>query len=686
VTGVKAGQAKAVADVDHVTGVNVSDSTANIVANLDDLQDITDLGLLKGVALTGKNYTLTMDAARLQGNQATATQSVLNKITTGSYSLAVTGVSMTDLSDLASNARIVSMEVGGSSDEIESNLDTLYSLGKKVTKIEQSDSGAAIDVTQSNFESRSSVLAKIAGGYSVNLTAVTANKLTADILNSHVAKISLEDTGKNILSHWNALRAAGSTLDAITKTDDGSLSLSIDQYQSGDNDQLLGKFDSDLKFSVFGASVVQATAIGDDDAVDQIDVTDDGDAITDNLSDLSSLLSDGKLNSISLNTPASALALHASQLEDAQEVLDVIKGGHYTLAVDEVDAADAKTLFTANTKIATMKVTGDAASIVENLSDLGDIGHKLASIEQTDAADTALELTGAAFEQKKATLAKIVGGYQADLTDVAATKAATFASSTYVKSLKVADTGAHLAAAWDTLGTLGSKLTDLAQSDSDALQLTVRQWTSAAGLGDKFSTDLTVSISGASIADLSTLSDDAAVTKIQVVDNASAISTALDDLAGESKLTEIQISDATTALTMTAEKFGDATDVLGLVKNGNYKLALSEVAVADAATLSANTHVNTMDVTGSGADLATNFDALSVLSKVTTLALSDEGGTLSLSSAQILGGSRHARENFQRVSNRRDGCRDGRPRRRGRHCGSCVIRHQRHRGKCFRRL
>ncbi len=639
VTGVAAGQAAAVANVDHVASVKVSDSADNVAANLDDLKTVGDAGLLSGIALTGKNYTMSMDAALLTGDKLTGTQSVLSKITNGVYSLAVTGASMTSLNDLASNTHVVSMEVGGTSAQIRSNLDTLYQLGKKVAKIQQSDSGTAINVTQSALESRSSVLAKIDGGYTVNVTGVSAAKALTDATNVHVAQLAVADTGKNLLANWNSLRSISGSLASVSKSDDGSLSLSVNQYETGVNDQLVGKFDASLKFSVFGASVAQAAQIGSDSVVDKIDITDDGSAVTNSLSGLATLNSGGKLNSITLTAPATSLSLHASQLDGAQGILGLIKGGRYTLAVDQVDAAAAKDLFTANAKIATMQVTGDASSIVGNLADLTTIGHKLVSIAQTDAGTTALALTGTAFDQNQGTLAKIAGGYQADLSDVAAAKAATFAASTSVKSLAVSDSGAHLSAAWDTLGTLGTKLVDIAQTDSDPLQLTVKQWTSAHSLGDKFSASLAVSVSGASVADVSSLSSDSAVTQIQVADNSSTISASLSDLAAESKLTQIQLSDPTTALTMSADAFNSSSDVLGLVKDGNYQVALSDVAVADAATLGANAHVSAMDLTGSSGDVATNFDALAGLSNVNSIALTDEGGTLSLTGSQILNDS-----------------------------------------------
>lgn len=635
VSAVKAGSAKAVSNLDHVASLTVADSAANLVSNLDDLAAINDLDLLAGITLTGKSTTLSMAASRLQGDAAAATNAVLGKISGGNYSLAVTGVDMSSLNDLASNLHVVSMEVGGSSADIGSNLDTLYQLGKKVSSIQQSDTGEAIEVTQAKLESRSSVLAKIAGGYTVNVSGVTANKLLADAANVHVGKIKVADSGKNLLSHWNALRSVGETLDSVTKTDEGGITLSVSQYLAGLNDELIGKFDSELKFSVTGASVTQATDLGDDDAVEKIDITDDGSAITSNLSDLGDLLTAGKLNSITQLAPASALELHASQLDDAQDVLATIKGGKYTLAVDEVAVADAKTLLTSNTKIASMKVTGDSSGIADNLADLSSLGHKLLSIAQTDT--DALTLTGTLFEQNKGALAKIDGGFHADLTDVAAAKAATLAANVSVNSLKISDTGAHIASAWETLGTLGTKITDIAQSDSAELQLTLKQWTSVQSLAEKFSTDLAVSVSGASVADVEDLSADDAVQHIQVADTASALSAALSDLASESKLTQLQVSDSA-ALEMDAATYAASSDLLGLVKNGAYTVTLSAVAVGDAATLGADSHVGSMEVTGSSSDISTHFSALAALSNLSSVALSDEGGTVSLTAAQILNG------------------------------------------------
>ena len=468
---------------------------------------------------------------------------------------------------------------------------------------------------------------------------MSAAKALATAMNSHVATLAVADTGKSLAAHWGGLRSLGSALSGVSKTDEGSLSLTATAYLSGLNDGLVAKFAAEQTFSLRNASVAQALQLGEDEVVDRIDLVDDGSAVAEQMAALATLQGGGKLQQITLNTGATGIALHASELDAAQDVLGLIVGGRYTLAVDEVEVADAAALLAANPKIARMKVQGDAAGIVEHLADLAAAGHRLVNMVQTDAADTVLSLTGDAFDQNRTTLAKIVGGYQADLTEVAAGKAATLAASLRVRSLQVQDTGASLAAAWGQLGTLGSKLADITQTDDAPLQLKMSQWTSGQALVPKFASPLAVSVSGAGVADLATLSADDAVQAFQLADIADALSAAWDSLAAETKLTQIRITDPTNALEMSAETMAASTDQLALITDGNYRLALSDVAVADATTLAADTHVASMEVTGTGEDIAAAFDTLAGLSTLQSLTLSDDNGTLSLTTAQVLGGS-----------------------------------------------
>jgi hypothetical protein len=641
VTNVSAGSAAAVAGGHNVDSVEVSDSAANIASNMADLETINGLSKLGSITLSGARTPISMDVSLLQGDPLTATQAVLDKIKGHNYTLAVTGATTSALANLATNKRVASVAVLDSSDNIKAALTTLHQLGSRLSKIDQTDVGAAFDLTQTEMNSNGAVLSKIDGGYTANLTGVTAAKAAADALNMHVASIVVSDTGRNILAHWTELRALGSTLNSVSQSDSGVLSLSADSYQLGVHDNLVAKLGSDATFSVTNASLVQAQAISGDVAVTKIDMADEGSVIANNLTALGTLATGGKLNSITNLTPTVSLSLAASQLAGGQAVLDLIKGGSYTLDLSGVDVGDALDLVTANHKIASMAVTGAAADIVSNLSDLSSIGKKLTTITQTDAPATTLEMTGNAFQTNSGALSKIEGGYLAVLSDVGAAQAASLAGNTSVRSMTVSDSGANLANAWTSLGEIGAKLTEVAQSDSSGLQIGASDWLQGQTLAGKFTTDLTVSVSGADVSQVDGLAAQDAVTAIQVSDTADALSGAMTDLASADKITQVVVQDPTVALTMSSQTYADSATatLLGLVKNNQYSVALSDVAAQDVATLASDAHVASMDVKDTSAEISDKFDALTAATHLNSIAISDSGGTVTLTSDQILNDS-----------------------------------------------
>lgn len=638
VTGVSAGNAASVAATHNVDTVSISDTSANIVAGLDDLETLVGQGKVGTVATSTPNTAMAMDVSRFQGDALTATQSVLDKMKGHNYAVSVSGAAVADVAALTANKHIVSFSVGDTAANLQSGLATLRALGGRLAGIEQSDSGTALSLTQAQMDGNTAVLAKIGGGYTANLTAVTAAKAASDALNGHVASIAVSDTGRNIASYWNTLRTLGSTLQSVTQSDSTALSLTADNYQQGVNDQLVAKLGGGSTFDITGASSAQAVAIGGDQAVAQIDVVDTGANIVDNISGLATLASGGKLNSI-MNQTSASLAMDASQLATAQPVLDLIKGGSYTLTLSGVDVGDAKALVTGNSKIASVAVTGTAADIVSNLADLSSLGRKLTEITQSDGPGTLLDMSETDFEKNQVALGKIDGGFLATLSDVVAAKAANLANNAQVSSLSVTDTGANLASAFAALSDVGDKLTAVTQSDSATLQLGYQDWINGQDLRAKFASDPTVSISGVAVANVDALAADSAVQAIQVQDSSDAVSAGISDLAAQTNLTQIVLADSTAPLTLSAQDYTDNSAVLGLIKNGQYSAALSDVAAGDAGTFAADSHVSSMDVTDTAAAVASNWDALAGASNLNSINLSDSGNTITLTGTQILNGA-----------------------------------------------
>jgi hypothetical protein len=636
VTNVSASTAETTAGVHNVSAVEVADTSDNIVANWDDLKALDAEDKLSSITVTNPRVAMSMDVSRFQGDEGDATEVLLAKVKGGNYRVAVTGAAASDVADLAGNKRIVAFAVNDSSANVTSSLDSLYGLGARLSAIQQTDTGAAFELTQAELDTRGSVLAKISGGYSANLSNVTAAKALADATNLHVNQVAVSDTGRNILARWTALRTLGSNLASISKSDAGAFSLSASDYQGAVHDGLVAKFGGDATFAVTAATVTQTAAIAGDDVVTQIDIADEGSAVQDNLASLETIADGGKIHSITNHTPTVALALDANDLADAQSVLNLIKGGSYKLALTGVAVSDAKTLLATNHKIATIEISGDSTSIVANLSDLNSLGGKLLSITQTDAPGSTLDMTSAAYEQNAAALAKIEGGFLAVLSGVSAAKAATFATDAQVSSLSVTDSGAHLTGAWGSLAQLGSKLTAVTQSDSSAIRITVGDFAAGQALRAKFASDPTVALLGARVSQVSDLASDTAVESIQVHDSAAALAASLGDLAAQAKVTQLVVEDPDVAMSMTAQAYADSATILGKVKNGEYSVDLSQVSADSALTLASDTHVAAMDVSDTSAEITSHFDALAAAARLDSITLTDQDGTITLSASQIL--------------------------------------------------
>jgi hypothetical protein len=637
VTGVGTANAATVAAGHNVESVGILDKGANLVSSLSALETLNTAGKLSSITVADPRAAMSMNVSLLQGDEATATQAVLDKITGGNYRISVTGAAASDVAGLAGNKRLVSFSVNDSSANLTSSLDALYLLGSRLTKVEQTDGGASFSLTQAQLDSRASVLAKISGGYTANVTNATAARAVSDAMNIHVGTVTVSDTGRNILSQWGNLRSLGATLTSITKSDGGAFTMSTENYLSGEHDGLVAKFGGAATFALTDASIAQAQDVAADAVVTQIDVSAEASAIEDNLSALVTLNETDKLHTITNKTPTTALNLTATELtSDAQSVLDLIKGGSYSLALTGVDAANAKSLVTANHKIVSLQVTGDAAGIAANLADLTGLGKRITTITQTDAPSHLLALTGAAFEQNAATLAKIQGGFLAVLSQVSAARAATLAASNQVSSLSVTDTGAGISGAWRSLTQLGSKLTAVTRSDSADLQVTMTDWSNGQTLKDKLTAGPTFSISGVRTSQVDALAADTSVNAIQVEDSAAALSATIATLAAQAKVNQLVVSDPTVALQMTAQTYADQATILGKVKNDAYLVSLTQVAAADAGTLAADDHVSGMAISDTGAEISANFDAIAGATNLDSVTLTDQGGTVTLTAAQIL--------------------------------------------------
>jgi hypothetical protein len=569
---------------DQVTSVSITDDATNIGAEIDDdLMDLSEAGKLSRINQSDAAGGRPAIAISYDDLQETAIVKVLDKIygkigstqTAGEYKLDVTGVAADEALALNTHAKwgakITKMEVADTSENIGlklSDLKAVFDAGKldKITD----DGSDNIKISFTNFSSASyqSMLAKIdnagANAYDLNVTDVTAEKATVTATNTHVAAMTVTGAGASVggrLAELNVLEASG-TLTAITVTDKANT--------------------INITADVYTASKASALSI--------LNVTTD--------------VPDGDYK----------LALSAVTIDDAAD------------AADDVNTDDHVASYTAS---------GDGSEITANLADL-ELSTKLQVINRTDGGDDGsenqLELTGAEYAANGATLNKImtngVSGYQALITALDSDDIDAAIADTNIITFDVEDDAVGLGAnilAIQRAVDEATKLTTVAQSDSDDIVVSYTDYTDVSGARGDVLSSMTWEVEDVEAGDLQALFDnDSMVNFAAVKDTAANILAVIGDgtngaLALDEnvdKISAVVVSDDA-ALALTGLQYIDnvtaGTGLLDKITNANgdvYHATITELAGADVVAATADDSVDSFTVKDMGAALSTAFEDL----------------------------------------------------------------------------
>jgi len=247
VTGVTASASATVGTNDHVTTFAVSDSAGNIRTNLtalinagNKLTTITESGTVSAIALTAAQYS----------NAFTA------KFT--NFTATVSGLSAGNAAVAATDAKVTSMTVVDTSDNIATNLNALQIGVAKITSITQSGTLSPLTVTADQLVSDAGILAKI-GTYTLNVSKIAAANASTVLTNTHVAAFSVLDTADNLSTNFDVLNAIGVKLTAIALTESLPITLTYLQYTL--DSYALGKMTGNYSFSITGVASQAAVTL-----------------------------------------------------------------------------------------------------------------------------------------------------------------------------------------------------------------------------------------------------------------------------------------------------------------------------------------------------------------------------------------------------------------------------------------
>lgn len=626
VSGVTAGNAATVAGNSHVARFSVTDSSANISAQLGNLLGKTKL---TGIAVSNPASNIGVSAAQL-----TSHAEVLGKLT-GNYGLAVSQATAEQAVGYADNLRIKSVGVLDSAAGVSARLDELKSLGLRLKEIRSNDTNV-FSVTADQLKTDALVIGKIYKGFQLSVLGASMDQAQSLVSNRKVVSVDIEDTADNLSKNLSLLNRLGSDLHSIHITDtDNPLTLSSDDF--GTHAGLLGKI---LASDAYSLAITDATA---DEAqtllgnarVSSITVADGSAAIA---SRLHALQLNSKVTDIRQTGKTAALALTWAQLSDDADALAKIRG-NYNLNVSGVTASDALTVAMGNTRITALSVSDTGDAITANLDNLAALGKRLTQITQSDSS-SALNLSVSQWSSHIGMLSKITGGYSLALSGVSAAKAQALAGDSRVASVAVSDSAAAISAQLDNLHGLGAQLTAITQTDTGtAVAVTASQWATQASTLAKLGEDYTLSVRNASAAQIGALAADSKVTAIDVADSSAHIAAQLDTLQdvleNQSELAiRVRQTGTATPMAITAAQLTRDAQALNLIA-GNYSLAVSGVAAADATQVGQNSKVGSMAVSDTAANLSTGLAELAALgAKVRRIEQSDTGTPLALTATE----------------------------------------------------
>ena len=610
----------------HITAITVTDDADSI---RDHLLDLTALGgKLESLVQTDRLATSTTPAIDFELGYAawTTHKATLEKVV-GNYSAILSGVSAGVAATVAADSHISAFSVTDSGAEMAKNFDALINVGSRLDAVLQSDTaslkssnsnGSSLTITAAQYSAGTALLDKFAGtAYALAVTGMTVGQVLDIGSGDQVVSTTVLDTSANIASNLHALslKVTSGLVGAITQQGTAS-TLAITAAQLAADANVLANLTGNYSLTVSGVAVADATSLlAANSHVASVSVAGTNAVIKDNLSVLKDL--GKKLIGISIASGGSVFTLGQADYASYRTTLDKI-GGNYTVNLTGVSVGQVATL-AADTHVGTMAIADTAASVSGRFDTLRNYVAKIESINGGTSATsaTALTLTASQYALGSALLAKInyTGATVKGVTAAVAQSLKT--SDDKVTSVTVTDTSAKIAENLDALQANG-KVTSITQSATVLpLAVTRAQLTADAATLAKITGNYSLTVSGVSAAEAKDLlAGNSKIASISVTATAAGIATNLGDLGKlGSKLVALVQSDPANAISLTDASL--ATNRAVIDKIDGYRVNVSGVSAARALVLADSDWVVALDITASGAEVSTYFDALkTVLPKI----------------------------------------------------------------------
>ena len=621
--------------------VNIIDSGANIVRNLDALQRLG--GKVNYISLSDVTNPLEIAADQLSRNSVT-----FEKIK-DNFKLIVNKVSTANMMSVLGDARVSQISIVDSSINIAKKLADISAQGEKVISVAQTGATSALIINAEEYVASTIALGKISNAYTIGIKGATVNQLANFTANEKVRSITVTDSSENIATNINLIQSQSSKITQVSLTDDQKiLNLSSDDFLN--NGTTLRKIITPYKVNVMGVSLANLNSVATYKNVGSIHISDDSVNIASRLTDITRV--SNKISSITQIGSPNTMQLNASQYLSSSPVLAKIQNP-YTVNLTGVKTANLVAI-AADSSVISMTIADTSQNLANNINVLNTLTNKITQVTQSGGISN-MNLSAEQLTSNADILSKFSNSYKLDLADVSVAQAISLQSNPAVQNIKISDTSENIAVGLDQLQAMNSKIHSINQTNSSTpIAMSISQMSTNANILNKINNNYTIGIEDSSAninSNLDLLANlgsklvsvkqsgsaapmSASIAQmlratelfnkfsgsysLDVVDSSQNINTYLDYLQGNNNsISSITQSGTLATLAVSANQVGKNTQAFAKIA-GSYTLA----------------------VTDSSANIATNLDALQAKTgRIVSITQSGTATALSITASQVVSGA-----------------------------------------------
>jgi len=411
--------------------VNIIDSGANIVRNLDALQRLG--GKVNYISLSDVTNPLEIAADQLSRNSVT-----FEKIK-DNFKLIVNKVSTANMMSVLGDARVSQISIVDSSINIAKKLADISAQGEKVISVAQTGATSALIINAEEYVASTIALGKISNAYTIGIKGATVNQLANFTANEKVRSITVTDSSENIATNINLIQSQSSKITQVSLTDDQKiLNLSSDDFLN--NGTTLRKIITPYKVNVMGVSLANLNSVATYKNVGSIHISDDSVNIASRLTDITRV--SNKISSITQIGSPNTMQLNASQYLSSSPVLAKIQNP-YTVNLTGVKTANLVAI-AADSSVISMTIADTSQNLANNINVLNTLTNKITQVTQSGGISN-MNLSAEQLTSNADILSKFSNSYKLDLADVSVAQAISLQSNAAVQNIKISDTSENIA-------------------------------------------------------------------------------------------------------------------------------------------------------------------------------------------------------------------------------------------------